>query len=73
MFGLGTDHTENTTSNNSAIIACVFIAAGTYLASLYLATSISSGYIIPGFRHMSIMPLKNLRGCNVGITDGIDL
>jgi hypothetical protein len=45
-----TDCLENTESNIPSIVLCVFVAAGKYLASRYLAKEISSGSIKPAFR-----------------------
>jgi hypothetical protein len=51
------DHTKNTVSNSSSIVACVLIAAGKRLPSRYLATATSSGSIVPAFRrHVTLLP-----------------
>jgi hypothetical protein len=43
-----TDHTENAASNSS-IVQSVFVAAGTYLQSRFLATVVSSGSTVPDY------------------------
>jgi hypothetical protein len=39
----GTNHTENTVSNDSSIVACISVVAGTCLPSRYLATAVFLG------------------------------
>jgi hypothetical protein len=48
---------ENTVSNSSSIVSCVFVATGMHLMSQSLATAISSGSSILTFRrHITLLP-----------------
>jgi hypothetical protein len=69
---LGEDRRENTTSNIS-VVACVTVAAGTYLANRYLTTTVSSVFQASCHIAPFLRLFNNLRGCNVGITDVRDL
>jgi hypothetical protein len=44
------DCIENTASNSSSVVVCVFVAAGTCLQDRWLAADVSSCSIIPAFR-----------------------
>jgi hypothetical protein len=50
LYSLGADPTENTVSNNSSIVACVFVVAGTCLPSRCLVMEVSSGSVTPASR-----------------------
>jgi hypothetical protein len=63
LYSLCTDHAENTDSLSLgkrvcsfvAIVACVFIAKGVFLASRCLAVNLYSGFTIPAFgRHVTV-------------------
>jgi hypothetical protein len=56
LYSLGTDRTENTASNSSSIVACVYAAKETCLLSRSLATAVSSRSAVSPFRlHVTIL------------------
>jgi hypothetical protein len=60
LYSLGLDHTENTTSNSSSIVACWFVAAEMCLLCHCLARATSSCPTNPAFsRHVMIWSLSS--------------
>jgi hypothetical protein len=49
LHRLGMNRIENTASNSSSIVACIFVATDTRLSRHFLSTVVSSGSTIPPF------------------------
>jgi hypothetical protein len=48
-YSLGTDHTENTASNNSSIVACMYVAAIVYQRQLFTQSLRSNACCIAAY------------------------
>jgi hypothetical protein len=66
LYSFGTYPTENTVSNNSSIVACIYVAAGTCVPSRRLLVDVSSGSTIPNFRrHFTIFFISWVSGTQI--------